>query len=76
MKLNTAVDNGLVIPKNVTLLMQWDTQVLERCMQVHDLLNKRTHGNHLTAVSSNFNHSLLLGVPFDWSLVGKMKDAC
>ena len=60
MELDAAVDNRLVITKDVTLLVQWNTQIAERCTQIHDLFNTSTHGDHFASVSGDFNCGLLL----------------
>ena len=69
------VHNQLVVSKHVCFLADRDTQILHGIPEINGLINTDASSDKLRSVGGSFDCCLLLGVPVDGGLVGKVKDA-
>lgn len=69
-----AVNNSLIVPKNITLAVDWNPKVMKRSAKINDLINTCPCSNEFRAIGSCLNSCLLLRVALDWSLVEEMQD--
>jgi len=70
-----AVHNRLVVSKHVRFLVNRDTQILQSVSEINGLIHANTSSDELGSVGGSFNSCLLLGVPVDGGIVGKVENA-
>jgi len=70
-----AVYNRLVVSKHIRFLANRDTQISQGVPEINGLINANTSSDKLGPICGSFDGCLLLGVPVDGGLVGKVKNA-
>jgi len=70
-----AVYDRLVVTKHICFLVDRDTQIVQGVPEINGRINANTSSDKLGPVCGGFDGCLLLGVPVDGGLVGKVKNA-
>jgi len=69
------INNRFVVPKHVSFLADWNSQITQGILEINGLINTNTGCNELRPIGCSFHSCLLLGVPIYWGLVDKVQDA-
>jgi len=73
---SVAVNNRLVVPKHIGLLLNRYTQLSQSHLQANGLVHTNLSSNKLRTIGSSLNSCLILGVTVNRCLVDQMEDPC
>ena len=72
----TALDDRFIVAEHVALVTDWDSKVAKGRVEINNLFRACVGCRKLTAVCGGLDCALLLAVPIDQCVVGKVENPC